>query len=234
MLRWSPNRQRSGSRCGGSQVDENRRGYADDFGISGRAATLMGGSGSGRSGGRPTVESSLRLELPLLRRAGYLMAGHSVSGSWSWSRGGECTGTVRIACTVDVEGTSELVVSFSHEGEAVTQRIRLEGVPMRFGGWRWYARCPFNGRRCTTLVMPNGGDQFASVKAWRLPYASQNEDRIGRAHRRIAKAEAKLERLSPYARIPTHQRLCRRIEQANDVLDYGLAAVVGRLMIRGG
>jgi hypothetical protein len=103
---------------------------------------------------------------------------------------------------------------------------------MRFGGWRWYARCPFNGRRCSTLVLPNGGHRFGSVKAWRLPYTSQNEDAIGRAHRRIAKAEARLERLSKYARYPTHAKLCRQIERAEDVLNFGLARTVERLMAR--
>lgn len=189
----------------------------------------MGGYGSGPGGGRPTVEGSLRLELPRLRRAGYLKPGCRVSGTWSWSRGGDPSGSVSLACTVDPEGTSEMVISFSHKGEPVTQRIRLEGEPMRFGGWRWYARCPFSGRRCTTLVMPNGGHRFASVKAWRLPYASQNEDAFGRAHRRIAKANERLDRMSKYARKPTRQRQWDRIWDAEEVLDYGLALAWQRL-----
>lgn len=189
----------------------------------------MGGYGSGPGGGRPTVEGSLRLELPRLRRAGYLKPGSRVSGTWSWSRGGDPSGSVSLSCAVGPEGTSEMVISFSHKGEPVTQRIRLEGVPMKFGGWRWYARCPFSGRRCTTLVMPNGGHRFASVKAWRLPYASQNEDAFGRAHRRIAKANERLDRMSKYARKPTRQRQWDRIWDAEEVLDYGLALAWQRL-----
>ena len=189
----------------------------------------MGGSGSGRWGGRPTVEGSLRLELPRLRRAGYLKAGRRVSGTWSWSRGGETTGSVSVACTVDPERASSMVIDFTHKGEPVTQNINLEAVPMRFGGWRWYARCPFSGLRCTTLVMPNGGHRFASVKAWRLPYASQNEDAVSRAHRRIAKANERLDRMSKYARWPTVHRQWDRIDQANAVLDYGLTLAWARV-----
>ena len=40
----------------------------------------MGGWGSGRYGGRPTVDASLRIELPHLRRTGYFKVGHRVSG----------------------------------------------------------------------------------------------------------------------------------------------------------
>jgi hypothetical protein len=189
----------------------------------------MGGSGSGRWGGRPTVESSLRLELPYLRRVGYLKPGRRVSGTLSWSRGREPGGSVAIACTIDPEGVSELVVSFTHKGQPVTQRIRLEGVPLPLGGWRWYARCPFSDRRCTTLVLPNGGHRFASVKAWRLPYASQNEDAFGRAHRRIAKANARLDRMSKYARMPARQRQWDRIAEGEEVLNYGLALAWARL-----
>lgn len=92
-----------------------------------------------------------------------------------------------------------------------------------------YAGCPLSGRRCTTLVMPNGGHRFASVKAWRLPYASQNEDVFGLAHRRVAKAEERLARLSKYARMPTRHRAWERIEEAEGVLDYGLASAWARL-----
>ena len=188
----------------------------------------MGGWGSGRYGGRPTVDASLRIELPHLRRTGYFKVGHRVSGVLSWSRGGETVGRVSVACRLDPEGESTLEVDFSHDGTPVSQSIRLEAVPMRFGGYRWFARCPFTYRRCTTLVLPNGGNRFASVKAWRLSYGSQREDDFGRAHRRIAKAEARLARLSRYARRPTRERLWARIEDGESVLDDGLALAYAR------
>ena len=46
---------------------------------------LMGGYGSGRSGGHPTVESSLTLNLPRLFNTGWLKPGTWTSGTLRWS-----------------------------------------------------------------------------------------------------------------------------------------------------
>lgn len=189
----------------------------------------MGGYGSGRSGGRPTVEGSLRIELPALRRAGFLQPRARVSGTWSWSRAGEPCGSVGLACEIGADYRGWLDIDFSRNGEPVSQHIFLEPVPLPFGGHRWYARCPMDGRRCTTLVMPNGGHRFASVKAWRLPYASQREDVYGRAHRKIAKANARLDRMSKYTRTPTRRRHWAQIEKSEMLLDYGLTLACARI-----
>jgi hypothetical protein len=109
------------------------------------------------------------------------------------------------------------------------QEIHLVAMPMPFGGCRWFALCPVTGRRCTTLVLPSGGRRFASVRAYRLPYASQREDIFGRAHRRIAKATARLDRMSKYARRPTRQKQWDRITEAEAVLDQGLELALRRL-----
>ena len=67
------------------------------------------------------------------------------------------------------------------------------------------------------------------MKSWRLPYASQNEDAVGRAHRRIAKANERLDRMSKYARTPTRQRQWDRIWDGEKVLDYGLTLAWARI-----
>ena len=61
------------------------------------------------------------------------------------------------------------------------------------------------------------------MKAWRLPYASQREDIFGRTHRRIAKANERLGRMSKYARTPTRQRQWDRIAEAEDQRGDGTA-----------
>jgi len=48
----------------------------------------MGGYGSGRSGGWPTVEDSLSLNLPRLFKTGWLKQGAWVSGTLRWSIAG--------------------------------------------------------------------------------------------------------------------------------------------------
>lgn len=55
---------------------------------------------------------------------------------------------------------------------------------------------------------------------------------MGRAHRRIAKAENKLEQLSRYARTRTRERLWNRIADADEALNYGAALLLDRLMRR--
>ena len=193
----------------------------------------MGGYGSGRRGGRPSVESSRRIELSKLKRAGYLKMGSQTSRVWSWHNNwGEHTGSVNVRCNVIDQFRAELEISCSLNGEPTFQRIALESMPMRMGGRRWFAICPKTGRRCTVLALPNGARHFASIRAYRLPYASQSEDTIGRAHRRIAKAEARLERLSKYARKPTRERLWDQIADADQVLDYGTERLLERLMKR--
>ena len=189
----------------------------------------MGGYGSGPSGGRPTVETSLRIDLPQLRRAGFFKPGCRVAGIWRWTRHGEPAGSVDIAVTLEPEGRSEMMISFRRGDEPIAQEVCLVAVPMPFGGWRWFALCPVTGRRCTTLVLPIGGRRFASIPAWRLPYASQREDIFGRAHRRIAKATARLDRMSKYARRPTRQKQWDRITEAEAVLDQGLELALRRL-----
>jgi hypothetical protein len=192
----------------------------------------VGGYGSGRRGGRPSVEASWRIDVRRLKRWGYLKPNCTTIGEWSWSRWGETAGTVRVSCTTSDEVGGHLNLSFTVRGAPVVQHIAMEWVPMRFGGRRWYCICPDSGRRCTVLVLPNGGRHFASVKAWRLPYASQSEDAIGRAHRRIAKAERRLEGLSKYARIPTREKLWQRISDAEEVLDHGTMRLMARFLAR--
>jgi hypothetical protein len=191
----------------------------------------MGGYGSGRSGApRPTVETSLSLELPRLRREGHVKPGQRTHGRLVWTLRGDEVGRVEFVCRMDPDGPSVLALSFSIDGKSITQRIRLEPMPMRFGGMRWYFICPRTSRRCTTLVLPAYGDGFASVKGWGLAYQSQREDAFGRAKRRLAKAEGRLARLSKYARTPTRDRLWGRIERAEAVFDYGAVALAAALL----
>lgn len=70
-------------------------------------------------------------------------------------RGDERCGSVAILCVANPQGRSELVLNFTAKGTAITQHITLEAVPMKFGGWRWYARCPFSARRwsCRTAAI---------------------------------------------------------------------------------
>ena len=89
--------------------------------------------------------------------------------------------------------------------------VPLEEYPLPYGGERWYALCPFTGRRCTSLVLPPGKTQFASVKGWGVPYGSQRECPIHRGYRAIEKVRGRRKALSKYTRKPTRDRLLDKL-----------------------
>ncbi len=113
---------------------------------------MMGGYGSGRSGGRPTVEDSLTLDLPRLFKDGLLKVGAWTSGTLRWtvvstgeeiasmgfqSHLGEDTGYVRFHWT----STNRR----SGETRQCENRVTLTTRPQPFGGRRWFFICPRTG-----------------------------------------------------------------------------------------
>jgi hypothetical protein len=107
------------------------------------------------------------------------------------------------------------------------QRLRLTRVRAGFGGHRWYFLCPRSGRRVAKLYLPNGARSFASRQAYRLIYATQQEDAQGRAQRAAVRVWRRLGG-DPYDWVPdaeppsklkwmrwrTYERLIERLEDA--------------------
>jgi hypothetical protein len=83
-----------------------------------------------------------------------------------------------------------LILSYSTGGEARTVTVQLVAVPMRFGGFRYYALCPRTLRRCQ--VLPVVGGVIACRQAHRLTYASQSMDRLDRTRERMDRYEKRL------------------------------------------
>lgn len=151
----------------------------------------MGGHSSGRyrTRNRGAVEQSLRLDMRRLRRLGIVQPGARVSSSLSWSRGDETVGSVGLTVDLTDPDLGHVSLDYSVGGEPRTRHIDLEAVPCRYGGRRFYFRCPRSGQRCELLCCVGG--EFASRQHHRLTFSSQSEtslDRLGRAKR---KAEAR-------------------------------------------
>ncbi len=91
---------------------------------------------------------------------------------------------------------SELRLSYNRtanaEREEVRQAIRLVYTEPNYGGRRWWMICPYSGRRVGKLYLPNGGDRFASRKAWRLGYHSQRVARRDRPFEKLFRLQRKL------------------------------------------
>lgn len=151
----------------------------------------MGGSASGRyrTRNRGTVDAACRIDLRFLRKQGALREGHRASGTLRWTRRGEPSGSMGYTVVMNGEDR-RLILSYSTNGEARTVTVQLEAVPMRFGGFRYYALCPRTLRRCQ--VLPVVGGVVACRQAHRLTYASQSMDRLDRTRERMERCEKRL------------------------------------------
>ena len=130
---------------------------------------------------RPIVEEGLALPIHRMARQLPDGTGSCISGTWQWSIDGEPFATIGYRLHRQSEYRARLDLKFRCSGEAVEQVVWLHRVPCRFGGGRWFAECPHNGRRVARLHLHNGGRRFLSRMAYRLGYRSQCEGPIGRA-----------------------------------------------------
>ena len=151
----------------------------------------MGGSASGRyrTRNRGTVDAACRIDLRFLRKQGALKEGHRAHGTLSWTRRGRDAGSMAYIADLASEDR-RLILSFNTNGEARTVTVQIEAVPMRFGGFRYYALCPRTLRRC--LVLPVVGGVVACRQAHRLTYASQSMDLVSRLRERMDRCEKRL------------------------------------------
>ena len=210
----------------------------------------MGGFGSGRHGGGPTVESSLTLDIDKLRRDALIVPGiyRRVSLTWSWTGTGERIADINMVVdTGDDAGVMHLqFVSRNHatgERSETDQPIRLTTIEQPFGGRRWYAICPYSGARCSKLHLPPGATKFAARSAWRrLAYQVQREAPYDQALRRAFKLRARLGdkrggigdpiRKPRWMRWRTYERQLAEIECAEMQVEGHLAAFLDRLHSR--
>jgi hypothetical protein len=147
----------------------------------------MGGIGSGRFGGSPTIESTgaVMLDVNHVMRA---VAGRQpATVALAGSIGGRVY-AVALAVELADDGTGAVRVrhgSIRHlSGETGPQDypVALTSTPCRFGGRRWWFVCPQTGRRVGKLYLPNGGCRFLSRDAYRLGYRSQRITPTARIH----------------------------------------------------
>lgn len=139
----------------------------------------MGGFGSGRQGGRFTVEDCLTLDVNKLLRDHCLVPGRRMGGVLRWS----VVGTGREVASVGYEAdladaaAAWMRLRFGRgEGEARREHectLRLTTTRPRCGGLRWWFACPASGRRCGKLHLPPGAGAFAARQVWGLAFGSQ-------------------------------------------------------------
>jgi hypothetical protein len=202
----------------------------------------MGGYGSGRTGGQPTVESALRLDIGAMMRWGCIRPGAHLQGEMTLhfyddelaikfeSRVGDPWDSwLRLQYTIHDYWTGD-----PYE---IDDKIFLTTTRPSFGGLRWWFVCPRLNRRVRKLYLPLGGRHFRSRRAYRLPYSSQRETVHGRAMRRAEKlckrlggdpADDNYPEKPKRMRWATYNRLIDKIARADRIADQQLLIVADR------
>jgi hypothetical protein len=140
---------------------------------------------------RQTVEDSRTLDLSELARK--VAVNSWSSGRVSWFRGEAEVASICYAVTQEGSGpVVTLEYTITRTGELVTIPIELETTQPRFGGVRWWGRCPCS-RRVGKLYLPGGATRFACRHCHGLTYTScQEHDKRVDALRRNPDALAAL------------------------------------------
>lgn len=157
----------------------------------------MGGFGSGRHSGWPTVEQGLTLDLARLIRKGWVRDGSMGNGSLNWTSNGDPRATIGYSFNLIDPDSASITLHYTwtprgSEPRDIKQRINLTWTRPHYGGRRWWFFCPSNGRRVAKLHLPPGGGKFASRRAWRLPYRSQRSTKRDRPFDRLFRLQQKL------------------------------------------
>ena len=200
----------------------------------------MGGYGSGRRGGRPTVESAPRLDIDSMMCWGAIRPGsHRVGGMRLHQLYGDDI-DVKFESLVGDPENSWLCLRYSMtdycSGEVkIDDKVYLAPTGPHFGGLRWWFVCPQLNRRVRKLCLPFGGRHFWSRRAYELAYASQRETKYDRALRRARKLRLRLggdpaddeyPDKPPRMRWATYNRLLDKLRAADDVADERLRRVL--------
>ncbi|WP_201864829.1 hypothetical protein [Microvirga soli] len=152
----------------------------------------MGGTGSGNYGGKPTIETALKLDLYNLIRTGSFRPGATVTGSLAWTNSD--TGEQRASIGYEAHMGEErgwvrlCYATTNHWNGQTTQHdytMELTSTPQPLGGCRWWWVCPRRGdlvsKLYKQLYKPAGVAMFASRKAHRLTYRRQRQSPYDRA-----------------------------------------------------
>jgi hypothetical protein len=207
----------------------------------------MGGVGSGRWGGRPTVGSGLSLDINKLLRDGSITRNATTTGTLAWSRYGEQVASIGYQAVLGPE-RGHIRLSWTrtdHSGQKkpLQQWIELESKRQPLGGRRWWLICPRRGHFVSKLYMPGGTAEFASQRAYRLAYRSQRESPRDRAISRAWKARERLTAIGGIGdpclrpkgmRYKTYDRLMLRVDHADAVVDHFTGQIVANLMAKTG
>ena len=152
----------------------------------------MGGLGSGNRwvSGRNTVESCRQIDVRRWAREGMLQPGYW--GRWQWTRDGKTVASIRLRAEVGYVELSYMHTAQEGPFNDVSYPVSLETTPCRYGGTRYWFRCPARGCGRRVAILYLGGRIFACRHCYRLAYVSARENAGDRATRRADKIREQL------------------------------------------
>jgi hypothetical protein len=180
--------------------------------------------GAGRPGYRLKAEQTLKVDMRIWRKLGYLVNGHSFA--WQWSRGDEVTANIGVSV-----GNDFIRLGYAVQGRDASQTIQTTTTPCRYGGARTWFQCPCCSGRAVVLFMRAG--RFACRQCQKISYSSQSGSAHDRANIRYHQLHALIEAGKPkWQRWATFERLEDRFERVNEQVNRSLMTLIQRLQAR--
>lgn len=177
--------------------------------------------GAGRPGYRLKAEQTLKVDLRIWRRLGYLVNGQAFA--WQWSRGEEVTGSIGVLVRAD-----SIRLGYTVQGKDASQSIRTTTTTCPYGGDRAWFQCPCCSGRAVVLFMRAG--RFACRQCQKVSYASQSGSAHDRANVRYHQLHALIEAGKPkWQRWATFERLEDHFERVNEQVNRSLLTLIHRL-----
>lgn len=125
----------------------------------------MGGSNSGRHGGKSTTRGRNTLDVRKWQRDRLLIPGYRFDTSWT--RNGQPNGSISV-----MVNTGSVNLIYRHGGDTgqdMNYPVLIDWTPCNYGGKRAWWKCPCCGRRVAVLY---SGKMFACRHCHRLDYES--------------------------------------------------------------
>jgi hypothetical protein len=189
-----------------------------------------GGSrfGAGRPGYKVTAESLQRVDVRLWAQHGYFADHMERHFSWSWSRGGEPSGSINVhASRSRVLLTYRISVN-GGDWQNCSDHVSMSQTKCRFGGVRHWFRCPSCERRCELLYLRFS--RFACRHCNRVAYTSQSGCALDRLTHKFHKLRKRTESGRPKGmQRKTWERLCGEVWQLESDVDTMFAMRAVRL-----
>jgi hypothetical protein len=145
----------------------------------------MGGSNSGRHGGKGTTQGRNILDVRKWQRDRLLIPGYRFDSSWT--RNGQPNGSISV-----IVNTGSVNLIYRHGGDTgqdMNYPVLIDWTQCHYGGKRAWWKCPCCGRRVALLY---SGKMFACRHCHRLAYQSTRNTPESQAFARADKVRKRL------------------------------------------